>query len=495
MRILVMPKLKLAHIHPEIYGNFSEHLGRCIYGGVYVGENSPIPNVNGMRTDVVEALRHIRLSVLRWPGGCFADEYHWKDGVGPKAARKTMVNTNWGGVTEDNSFGTHEFLELCRQIGCKPYINGNLGSGTVQEMSEWVEYLTNPGVSPMADWRRQNGREAPWEIPYFGVGNENWGCGGNMTAAHYADEYRRYQTYLRNYGGARVHKIACGAGTSMTSPNYDWTETLMREAGRMMDGLSLHYYTTPQRTPGRRVDATNFTHEEYADTILKAAFIEELLEKHGAIMDRYDPERRVGLIVDEWGTWYDVEEGTNPGFLYQQNTMRDAMVAALSLNAFNQHASRVHMANIAQLANVLQAVILTEGENMVLTPTYHVFDLYKVHQGASLVHSAAIAPQMDNGVRQLSHSASIDESGAVHVTIANLSDTDGADVALYFDQCALQLQEGYLLAGDAHAHNTFAAPQAVRPEAFDRVEAQAAPEGTSAKFSLPRCSVARLSFA
>ena len=495
MRILVMPKMKLAHIRPEIYGNFSEHLGRCIYGGVYVGENSPIPNVNGMRADVVEALRHIRLSVLRWPGGCFADEYHWKDGVGPRAARKTMVNTNWGGVTEDNSFGTHEFLELCRQIGCKPYINGNLGSGTVQEMREWVEYLTNPGVSPMADWRRQNGREEPWEIPYFGVGNENWGCGGNMTAAHYANEYRRYQTYIHSYGGARVHKIACGPGTSMTRPNYDWTETLMREAGRMMDGLSLHYYTTPQRAPGARIDATRFTHEEYADTIRRAAFIEWLLETHGAIMDRYDPEKRVGLIVDEWGTWYDVEEGTNPGFLYQQNTMRDAMVAALSLNAFNRHAGRVHMANIAQLANVLQAVILTEGEKMVLTPTYHVFDLYKVHQNASLVHSMAIAPKMENGLCQLSQSASINAEGTVHVTVANLSDTDGAEIEMYFDQCAFRLQEGYLLAGDAHAHNTFEAPESVRPQDFGCVTVRAAADGTHAKFSLPRCSVVRLSFA
>lgn len=356
-KIIVNTLDKKNKINRNIYGNFSEHLGRCIYNGVYVGENSDIPNVNGMRTDVVEALKNIKLPVLRWPGGCFADEYHWKDGIGPKENRKKMINTHWGGVVEDNSFGTHEFLELCRQIGCEPYINGNVGSGTVQEMSEWMEYMTFDGVSPMAALRAENGHAEPWKVKYFGVGNESWGCGGNMRPSYYADLYRRFQTYVRDYGENKVFRIACGPNTD----DYNWTEEVMRIAGGYMDGLSLHYYTVPGDW-NKKGSATDFDEAMYYHTLKKAFYMDELVTKHAQIMDRYDPEHKVGLIVDEWGTWFDVEPGTNPGFLYQQSTMRDAMVAALTLNIFNAHSDRVAMANIAQLVNVLQAVILTEGE-------------------------------------------------------------------------------------------------------------------------------------
>ena len=361
MRYVVQPYIHRADIHPEVYGNFSEHLGRCIYNGVFVGEDSSIPNVNGMRTDVVEALKNIKLPVLRWPGGCFADEYHWKDGIGPKENRKRMVNTNWGGVVEDNSFGTHEFMEFCRQVGCEPYINGNMGSGTVQEMSEWVEYMTFDGESPMANLRRENGQDEPWKVKYFCVGNESWGCGGNMRPEYYADLYRHYQTFLRNYGDNKLYKIAVGPGT----PDTHWTDVVMREAGKYMNALTLHYYTVPHDWQ-HKGSATEFTEEEYYLTLRKAAYMDDLIVSHTHVMDRYDPEHKVDLIVDEWGTWFDVEPGTNPGFLYQQSTMRDAMVAAITLNIFNHHSDRVVMANIAQLANVLQAVILTEGDKMVL---------------------------------------------------------------------------------------------------------------------------------
>ena len=384
-KILLDPRITGAKINKNIYGHFSEHLGRCVYQGLYVGEDSTIPNVKGMRTDVVEALKKIGIPVLRWPGGCFADEYHWEDGVGPKAERKRMVNTNWGGVVEDNSFGTHEFLEFCRQVGCEPYVNGNVGSGTVQEMSEWMEYMTFDGVSPMAELRKQNGREEPWKVKYFGVGNENWGCGGNMRPEYYADEFRRYQTYVRDYGENKVYKIACGPNGA----DYDWTDKVMEIAGEYMDALTLHYYTVPTGKWQDKGAATGFPKEEYYATLKKALRMEELVRKHAQIMERHDPAHRVGLIVDEWGTWYNVEPGTNPGFLYQQNTMRDAMVAALTLNIFNAHSDRVVMANLAQMVNVLQAVILTEGEKLVLTPTYHVFDLYKHHQDAVLLGSYA----------------------------------------------------------------------------------------------------------
>ena len=486
-RITVNPAHKKSIINRNLYGHFSEHLGRCIYNGVFVGEDSPIPNEKGMRTDVVEALRHIRVPVLRWPGGCFADEYHWKDGIGPKESRKCMVNTNWGGVTEDNSFGTHEFLEFCRQVGCEPYINGNMGSGTVQEMSEWVEYMTSDAISPMAELRRQNGREEPWKIRYFGVGNESWGCGGNMRPSYYADEFRRYQTFLRNYGENKLYKIACGPNVD----DYTWTDTVMEIAGRYMDAITLHYYTLPNDDWDHKGSTLAFNREEYYRTLRKALRMEELLQKHIQIMDRRDPEKRVGLIVDEWGAWYDVEPGTNPGFLYQQNTMRDALVAAATLNIFNQHSDRVVMANIAQLVNVLQSVILTEGDKMVKTPTYHVFDLYKEHQDATLVYSqieTASTGTETEQVPQISVSVSMDEQGVLHATLANLSDEEADLAELVFVNFVPTSVEGEVLCGKPADHNDFTAPDAVHLEPLTDVRV----ENGRVLARMPACSVARL---
>ncbi|MEA3460884.1 MAG: alpha-L-arabinofuranosidase C-terminal domain-containing protein, partial [Bacteroidota bacterium] len=373
-------------ISRHIYGHFSEHLGHCIYGGYWVGYDSEIPNTNGIRNDVVEALRNIAIPNLRWPGGCFADEYHWMDGIGDPAHRPKMVNTHWGGVTEDNSFGTHEFMELCEQLGTEPVICGNVGSGTVQEMSNWVEYLNFDGVSPMADLRRTNGREEAWGVKFWDVGNENWGCGGNMTADFYADQYRRFATYCRNYGDNRLFKIAGGAN----SEDLGWTETLMKKIPHwQMDGISLHYYTTNWNNKG---PATGFGEDHYFEVLKKCLHIERTIEQHMEIMDKYDPEKRVALAFDEWGTWYDVEPGTNPGFLFQQNSMRDALVAALTLNYLNARCERIRMANIAQTVNVLQALIFTEGDQMVLTPTYHIYDMYQVHHDATLLPQTLKTP-------------------------------------------------------------------------------------------------------
>ncbi|MFZ2918509.1 MAG: alpha-L-arabinofuranosidase C-terminal domain-containing protein, partial [Trichococcus flocculiformis] len=347
-----------------IYGQFAEHLGRCIYEGVWVGTDSEIPHVNGIRQDVVEALKAIQVPVIRWPGGCFADEYHWKDGIGPTEERATIVNTHWGGVTENNHFGTHEFFELCRQVGAEAYINGNVGSGTVQEMQEWVEYMTMDGLSPMSKLRRENGQDEPWKVKFFGVGNESWGCGGNMRPEYYADLYRRYQTYVRQYTKEPLYKIACGPNID----DYNWMDVLMKHAAPFMDGISLHHYALASVWEDKR-PALGFPEKEWFSLIDSALKMDELITRHTTIMDKYDPDKRVGLIVDEWGSWLAVEPGTNPGFLYQQNTIRDAMIASLTLNIFHKHADRVQMANIAQMVNVLQAMILTEGTEMIKTPT------------------------------------------------------------------------------------------------------------------------------
>lgn len=456
-------------INRNIYGHFSEHLGRCIYEGLWVGEDSTIPHTNGIRNDVVAALKQIRVPVLRWPGGCFADEYHWRDGIGAPEGRKRMINTHWGGVVENNHFGTHEFMELCRQLECEPYINGNVGSGTVQEMAEWVEYLTFDGVSPMAELRAENGREEAWSVKYFGVGNENWGCGGNMRPEYYADLYRRYQTYVRNYGENRIHRIACGPNAE----DYRWMEVLMREAVNHMDAITLHYYTLPTGNWQDKGAATGFEEQEWFSTLKKALRMDELITRHSAIMDQYDPDNRVGLIVDEWGTWYNVEPGTNPGFLYQQNTIRDALVTGLTLNIFHQHNRRVKMANIAQMVNVLQAVVLTEGEKMLLTPTYHVFDLYKVHQDAEMLDLTLAAGSYKLGEEELpavSGTASRNEAGTIHISLCNLRPDGESAVELDLRGIAevdgLKIT-GLTLAGTVmDAHNTFAEPELVKPQPY-----------------------------
>ena len=497
-KLFINEKHKKGQIRPEIYGHFSEHLGRCIYEGLYVGENSEIPNENGMRRDVVEALKEMQIPVLRWPGGCFADEYHWKDGIGPKETRKKMINTHWGGVVEDNSFGTHEFFELCRQLGCKTYVNGNVGSGTVQEMSEWVEYATFEGVSPMADLRKKNGHEEPWKIDYFGVGNENWGCGGNMTPDYYGNLYRRYQTYVRQYRkDAPIQKICCGAN----SDDYFWTENVLKTCTArpqpapenvnpgFMDGLSLHYYVHPGGWQDKG-SATDFDEKKWYLTMEKALYMEELIERHGAIMDQYDPEKKSGMIVDECGCWFEGEPGTNPGFLYQQNTMRDALVAGVTLNIFNRHCDRVKMACIAQMVNVLQSVILTEGPKMIKTPTYYVFHMYKHHQGAELVESFVEGSQpagVEEGcqVPSVSESVSVSADGTVNVTVNNLSVSEAVPVEMLLEEMEPSEIEAAILTGKMNAYNTFEEPETVREETFTDYKA----DGRKISFTMPACSV------
>jgi alpha-N-arabinofuranosidase len=498
--LIVNADLGTRKISRHIYGHFAEHLGRCVYEGLWVGEDSSIPNTHGFRNDVVSALKKLNIPNLRWPGGCFADTYHWTDGIGPREKRPSIVNIHWGGTTENNHCGTHEFLDLCEQLGAEPYIAGNVGSGTVREMAEWLEYLTMPGESPMANLRRRNGRQEPWPVTYWGVGNENWGCGGNMRPQYYADLFRQYASYCRNFSpGEKLYKIACGF-------TNEWNEILMREAGRFMDGLSVHYYTVPGPW-AEKGSATDFTEQEWRVTLQKAADTEAFIRQTSAIMDRYDPEKRVGIIMDEWGTWFDVEPGTNPGFLYQQNTIRDALVAGLSLNIFNAHADRIHMANIAQTVNVLQAMVLTEGPKMVLTPTYHVFEMYKAHQGATLLPTTLtsdeyVAAQAMIGtsgavgtvnslsaLAQLSASASKDSAGRVNLSVCNLHHESEAELTCVLRGWTAKSVNGRVLTAPAmNSMNTFEQPDAVKPVAFKA----ATLAGDRLTLSLPARSVVTL---
>lgn len=480
--MLINARDRISHINPEIYGHFSEHLGRCIYNGIYVGEDSSVPNTDGIRNDIIEAFRKIKLPVLRWPGGCFADEYHWKDGIGEKASRKKMINTNWGGVTEDNSFGTNEFFRLCELVGCEPYIAGNLGSGTVEELSQWVEYMTLEGGSPISEMRKKNGAEKPWKLKYLGIGNENWGCGGSMRPEYYADEYRRYQSFCKNYSGNELYKIACGP----SGDDYNWTEVIMKNLNKYhTKGISLHYYTLPTGDWGHKGSAKDFDSECYYTTVSKTLYMDTLLTRHGEIMNRYDPDHDIGLIVDEWGCWYDVEEGTNPGFLYQQNTMRDAIVAACNLNIFNRHSKRVVMANLAQAVNVLQALILTEGEKMIKTPTYHVFDLFSGHQDGELVYCYCSDETAGNDTKipMISSSASV-KDGVMTITVANCSLEDSAEISCGLAGFECSEVSARILTADVHDFNDFDAPERVAP-----TEYSVKLENGAVSAELPPCSV------
>ena len=474
-------------IPAELFGQFSEHLGRCIYEGIWVGPDSDIPNVDGYRTDVLEALKDLKIPVLRWPGGCFADEYHWMEGIGPQEGRRKIVNNNWGGTLEDNSFGTHEFLNLCEMLGTEPYISGNVGSGTVEELAKWIEYMTASSGS-MAELRARNGRKEPWKVKYLGVGNETWGCGGNMTAQYYSDVYKRYALYSRNYGANALFKVACGP----TDDDVEWTQTMMKNARGQMDGLSLHYYTV-KGWNGSKGSATEFTPAEYYNTIAKTAAIDGILRKHIDIMDAYDPERRVALVLDEWGTWFDVEQGSNPGHLYQQNTMRDAMVAAINLNIFTKFVERLKMANIAQVVNVLQAMVLTDGPKMVLTPTYHVFRMFSVHQNATRIPveyaCGTITSEEGRSMDDFSMASSRDASGAIHITLANPLLDKAQTVEITFDSLHPASVSGAILtAPEISAHNEFDKAPAVAPQPLSGIHKCC----KTVKVKLPAASVVML---
>ncbi|HEV3221565.1 MAG TPA: alpha-L-arabinofuranosidase C-terminal domain-containing protein [Puia sp.] len=455
-------------INKNIYGHFAEHLGHCIYNGLYIGDSSlVVPNTDGVRNDIITALKKLKVPVLRWPGGCFADTYHWKDGIGPRKERPTMINKWWGGVTEDNSFGTHDFLNLCERISADPYLAGNVGSGTVQELSQWVQYVNGEGISPMSSWRKANGRDKPWHVKYFGVGNEAWGCGGNMSAEYYSNIYRQYATFMTDWSNSD-HLFRVGSGAN--ADDYHWTEVMMRDVPKgLLEGVSLHYYSVIDwNAKGPAVD---FSLQQYFATMKQALRMEELVTKHEAVMDKYDPQKKLALVVDEWGGWYDVEPGSNPFFLYQQNTMRDAMLAGVTLNIFNNHCDRVRMANLAQLVNVLQSVILTNKQKIILTPTYHVMEMYNVHQDAMMIpvslSSNLFYSEGNDSLPAISVSASRDKQGITHISLVNIDPGKSNLVLIKIQGALLKLGNSRILkSARIQDHNSFDEPDKIFPQTF-----------------------------
>jgi alpha-N-arabinofuranosidase len=474
-------------INKNIYGHFSEHLGRCIYDGFYVGENNNIiPNKKGIRLDIVEALKKLKIPVLRWPGGCFADHYHWKDAVGPKTQRKPIENMMWGNVREDNSFGTNEFLDMCEMINADPYLAVNMGGGSVEEAVDWVKYVNHPnGTSFLTDMRQKNGRTKPWNVKYWGVGNESWDCGGHMDVDYYVDQYKKYATMMTTYNNSEgLFRIAVGPGTE----DFHWTEVLMRDIPKkLIDGVSIHHYSVINWS--KKSSATNFTEEEYFRTMEQAYRMERMVAGNKDVMDKYDPQKKVALIVDEWGGWYEVEPGTNGAFLYQQNSMRDAMIAGLTLNIFNNHCDRVRMANLAQTINVLQAVILTNKEKMILTPTYHVMEMYNVHQNALMIPLTVTSNDFSLGekkIKAVSASASKDKNGELHISLVNIDAHNEQEITIELGDLSAKSVTGRVLRSEKlQDHNSFDNPGKVKPSIFDK----AVLNGNSISVKLPPFSV------
>jgi alpha-L-arabinofuranosidase len=456
-----------AVINKNVYGQFAEHLGTGIYEGMWVGPESPIPNTKGWRNDVLGALKELHVPLVRWPGGCFADEYHWREGIGPRKDRPVKVNTTWGGVEEPNWVGTHEFFDLVELLGADAYVNGNLGTGSNQEMAEWLEYMTSDTKSGLADLRRKNGRDKPFKVAYFAVGNEAWGCGGSMTPAHYANLYKTATTFLKTPPQSRPKFIASGGNDSDSS----WTQTLSKEVKSNIDAISFHYYTIPTGKWEVKGMATGFGEGEWISTMKNTLVMDKHIASNVKILDKNDPQKKIGFYVDEWGTWYDVEKGTNAGFLYQQNSLRDAVVAALNFNIFHNYAERVRMTNIAQMVNVLQAMILTDKDKMLKTPTYHAYHMYVPFQDATSLPVAikdnATYKLGETAVPQVSASAARGKDGKVYLALVNTNPNKEADVTVNVAGAKAGTVQGSVLTAPAmDAHNTFAQPEAVKPVPF-----------------------------
>jgi alpha-N-arabinofuranosidase len=484
--ITINPNDRIGTINPRVYGHFAEHLGRCIYDGIWVGEDSSIPNTSGFRNDLIAALRKMKPPVIRWPGGCFADDYHWQDGIGPRPNRPRRINIHWGEVIETNQVGTQEFIRFCRLVGAEPYLCGNVGSGSPRELRDWVEYCNFPGDSTWARQRAADGSPDPFNVTYWGIGTENWGCGGNFSPEDYCTEFRRSGSFVRGFG-KKLYVIACGPSGN----DVEWTTRFFGKLYKdywgyeNIHGYAAHYYC------GTAGTATQYTVDEWYRLISQGLLMEPLVIQQRAAMDAFDPQRKIGLVVDEWGTWHPVEPGTNPAFLFQQNTLRDALVAASTLDIFNRHADKVVMANIAQTINVLQAMALTQGEKMLVTPTGYVYEMYAPHQGADsvriLVETGTVCYKKgdkEDSLQVVAGSASL-KGKTLFVTMTNSHANQAEEVTINLLGSAKAVSaSARVLTGEIHAHNTFDVPETLIPQAFVM-----AAKGSSFTFNLPPACV------
>jgi alpha-N-arabinofuranosidase len=462
-----------ARIDRNLFGQFAENLGHGLYEGIWVGPDSPIPNTRGIRNDVVAALRELKVPNVRWPGGCFADQYHWRKGIGPADKRPATLNTAWGNVVDTNSFGTDEFMDFIKQIGSQPYVSVNVGSGTPQEAAEWLEYMTAAAPTALQKERAANGHPGPYKVGFMGIGNESWSCGGDMTADYYVSQLKIYSRFVENdnpdqQGTNRMLKIAVGPGF----PETDWTEAVMKawqhhDWSWNFDGLSVHWYTTPDGWP-LTMPSVDFSVDDYANTLKTTLFMDEFLRKQEIVMDKYDPQKKVALVVDEWGGWYKALPGTNKDFLLQQNSIRDAILASLNLNIFTRHADRVRMANIAQMINVIQAMILTDKDKMVLTPTYYVFKMYVPFQDATFIPVAFDAGSYTHGgisLPRIDAIAAKAADGKLLLEITNLDAENPVTVDADMPGITAKSASAETLTGaEVDSINTFASPNTVVPK-------------------------------
>lgn len=452
-------------IKPSVYGQFTEHIGGVIYDGIWVGADSKIPNIGGIRKTLVDHVKRLGRVVVRWPGGCFADRYHWRDGIGPAAHRPRRFG-RWREATEPNTFGTHEFIRFCRLCEVEPYFAANVGTGSPEEFQQWVEYCNAPaGSTTLADERAASGDLAPLGVRYWGVGNESWGCGGKFTPEDYCREYRRFTEWLPEYG-VKPYLIAAGPNGN----DLDWTRRFFAKwadgTRAPIQGWAPHYYC------GTTGHALKFNADQWYEQLAKANQMEKLIVDQWNALAAHDPEHRIKLVVDEWGAWHPAGTEINPNHLFEQmGTLRDALVAALTLDTFNRHAEKVDMANVAQLVNNLHSLFLADGDKFVATPNFHVFEMYRPHHDATSVRIEVRAPAVAFGpaaapgrIFRIAGSASRSGRRALTLTLVHTHATEPAEIAIRLrGGSAASVRRTVLTHQELNAHNTFARPETVVP--------------------------------
>ena len=465
LSVTVLLDEPIGTIRPALYSQFAEHIGGVIYDGIWVGPESKVANIDGIRKALVEHVRQIGPIVVRWPGGCFADKYHWRDGIGPRSKRPRRFG-RWREETETNQFGTHEFIRFCRLCGAEPYLAANVGTGSPEEFQQWVEYCNAPaGSTSLADERATNGDREAFGVRYWGVGNESWGCGGKFTPDDYCREYRRFTDWLPQYS-VPLYLIAAGPNGN----DLDWTRRFFAKWAdgqrAPIQGWAPHYYC------GTTGHALNFNRDQWYEQLAKANRMETLIKDQWGVLGEFDPKHKVKLVVDEWGSWHPEGTEINKRHLFEQmSTLRDALVAALTLDTFNRHADKVDMANVAQLVNNLHSLFLADGDKFVATPNFHVYAMYRPHQGANGVRIEVQAPEVsfqaggrEQRIFRLAGSASRTGQKVATVTLVHSHATEPAEIVIRLrGGIANQVHRTVLTDQQLNAHNTFEKPGALVP--------------------------------